>query len=94
MAIPHPATRVHLLALTALCPALVSGEGDTGAAQKGNSYTLEVAEHAAAFAQYFLHDVRVTQVQLDELFALLSAVKTGEISEAEEIGRASCRERV
>src|SRR5712691_9211578 len=42
MAIPHPATRVHLLALTALCPALVSGEGDTGAAQKGNSYTLKV----------------------------------------------------
>ena len=42
MAIPHPATRVHLLTLTALCPALVSGEGDTGAAQKGNSYTLEI----------------------------------------------------
>src|SRR6267378_2031236 len=44
MAIPHPATRVHLLALTALCPALVSGEGDTGAAQKGNSYTLKLQQ--------------------------------------------------
>jgi len=37
---------------------------------------VEVAEHATAFSPYFLHDVHVTQVQLDELFALLSAVKT------------------
>src|SRR5262249_27335599 len=42
-----------------------------------------------AFSQYFVHDVRVTQVQLDELFALLSAVKTGEVSEAEAITRLS-----
>src|SRR3989442_538469 len=47
------------------------------------AWLVEVAEHAAAFSQYFLHDVRVTQVQLDELFTLLSAVKTGEVSEAE-----------
>src|SRR5262249_4950029 len=39
--------------------------------------------------QYFLHDVRVTQVQLDELFALLSAVKTGEVSAAEAVERLS-----
>src|SRR6266446_8615224 len=39
--------------------------------------------------QYFLHDIRVTQVQLDELFALLSAVKTGEVSEAEAVERLS-----
>jgi IS1 family transposase len=42
-----------------------------------------------AFSQYFLHDVRVTQVQLDELFALLSAVKAGEVSDAEAIQRLS-----
>src|SRR6266496_3772601 len=42
-----------------------------------------------AFSQYFLHDVRVTQVQLDELFALLSAVKDGEVSEAEAVQRLS-----
>src|SRR2546428_1873352 len=53
------------------------------------AWLVEVAEHAAAFAQYFLHDVRVTQVQLDELFALLSAVKTGEVNEAEAITRLS-----
>jgi IS1 family transposase len=52
-------------------------------------WLVEVAEHAAAFSQYFLHDVRVTQVQLDELFALLSAVKTGEVSDAEAIQRLS-----
>src|SRR5439155_1327217 len=45
--------------------------------------------HAAAFSRYFLYDVRVTQVQLDELFALLSAVKDGEVSEAEAVQRLS-----
>src|SRR5207253_8152077 len=50
-------------------------------------WLVEVADHAAAFSQYFLHDVRVTQVQLDELFALLSAVQAGEVSEAEAIER-------
>jgi IS1 family transposase len=52
-------------------------------------WLVEVADHAAAFSRYFLHDVRVTQVQLDELFALLSAVKDGEVSEAEAIQRLS-----
>src|SRR6267378_4228037 len=52
-------------------------------------WLVEVADHAAAFPQYFLHDVRVTQVQLDELFALLSAVKAGALSEAAAIQRLS-----
>jgi IS1 family transposase len=52
-------------------------------------WVVEAAEQLQAFSQYFLYDVRVTQVQLDELFALLSAVKTGEISEAEAITRLS-----
>jgi hypothetical protein len=43
------------------------------------------AEQLRAFSQHFLHDVRVRQVQLDELFALLSAVKNGEVSAAEAI---------
>src|SRR5262249_51147495 len=50
-------------------------------------WLVEVADHATAFSRYFLHDVRVTQVQLEELFALLSAVKAGEVSEAEAITR-------
>jgi IS1 family transposase/transposase-like protein len=53
------------------------------------AWLVEAAEHLQAFSQYLLHDVRVTQLQLDELYALLSAVKDGEISEAEAIKRLS-----
>jgi hypothetical protein len=52
-------------------------------------WLVEVADHATAFARYFLHDVRVTQVQLDARLALLSAVKAGGVSEAEAITRLS-----
>jgi IS1 family transposase len=52
-------------------------------------WLVEAAEHLQAFSRYFLHDVRVTQVQLDELFALLSAVKAGEVSEGEALTRLS-----
>jgi IS1 family transposase len=50
-------------------------------------WLVEAAAQLRAFSQYVLHDVRVRQVQLDELLALLSAVKTGEVSEAEAIAR-------
>ena len=50
-------------------------------------WLVEAAELLRACSQHFLHDVRVRQVQLDELFALLSAVKHGEVSEAEAIER-------
>jgi hypothetical protein len=42
-----------------------------------------VAEPAAAFSQYCLHAVRVTQGQLDALLARLSAGQAGAVSEAE-----------
>jgi hypothetical protein len=38
------------------------------------AWLVQGADHAAAFSRYCLHDLRVRQVQLDELFALLSAV--------------------
>src|SRR2546422_703192 len=50
-------------------------------------WLIEAAEQLHAFSRYVLHDVRVTQVQLDELFALLSAVKAGDVSTAEAIER-------
>src|SRR6266705_3759729 len=50
-------------------------------------WLVEAADQLTAFSQYFLHDVRVTQVQLDELYALLRAVKDGEVSEAEALTR-------
>jgi IS1 family transposase len=53
------------------------------------AWLVEAADHLQAVSQHFLHDVRVTQVQLDELDALLSAVKDGEVSEAEAMGRLS-----
>jgi hypothetical protein len=52
-------------------------------------WLIEAAEHLEAFSRYFLHDVDVEQVQMDELFALLSAVKDGEVTEAEAIKRLS-----
>jgi IS1 family transposase len=50
-------------------------------------WLVEAAEQLRAFSQHFLHDVRVQQVQLDEVFVLLSAVKDGTVSEAEAIER-------
>jgi IS1 family transposase len=52
-------------------------------------WLVEAADHAAAFPRYFLHDLHVSQVQLYEVFALLSAVKAGEGSDAEAIQRLS-----
>src|SRR5262249_39680866 len=50
-------------------------------------WLVEAAEQLRAFSQHFLHGIRVRHVQLDELFALLSAVKAGEVSEADAIAR-------
>ena len=50
-------------------------------------WLVAAAEQLQAFSRHVLHDVRVRQVQLDEVFALLSAVKDGEVSAAEAIER-------
>src|SRR5215471_11796146 len=60
----------------------VRGRGEYGAPVVGRG-----RRAAAAFSQHFLYDVRVRQVQLDEVFALLSAVKEGTVSEADAIAR-------
>jgi hypothetical protein len=52
-------------------------------------WLVEAAEQLRAFSHYFLHDLHLTQVQMDELYALLSAVKAGEVSEADAIQRLS-----
>jgi hypothetical protein len=46
------------------------------------AWRVEAAAHLRAFSRYLLHDVHVDHVQLDELFALLSAVRDGEVTEA------------
>jgi IS1 family transposase len=50
---------------------------------------VEAAAHLDAFLRHCLHDLDVEQVQRDELFALLSAVKEGEGSERQAIKRLS-----
>jgi IS1 family transposase len=50
---------------------------------------VEAAEHLAAFSRHFVHALAVEQVPMDELFALLSAVQAGEVSEQQAIKRLS-----
>ena len=50
-------------------------------------WLVEAAEHLQALSRHFLHAMHGNQVQLDELFALLSAVKDREVNEAEAITR-------
>jgi len=52
-------------------------------------WLVEAAEHLEVFTHYHLRDLHVEQVQMDELFALLSAVKEGEVTEAQAIKRLS-----
>jgi IS1 family transposase len=50
-------------------------------------WLVEATAHLQAFTNYFLCNVHVTQLQLDELYALLRGVKDGEISEANALMR-------
>jgi hypothetical protein len=52
-------------------------------------WLVEAAEQFLAFSAYFLCDLHVQQLQLDEVYAVLSAVKEGEITEAKAIKRLS-----
>src|SRR4030095_3061967 len=50
-------------------------------------WLMEAAEQLKAFVQYFLCDVHVRQVQLDELYAVLRAVKDGDLRAEEAVKR-------
>ncbi len=50
-------------------------------------WLVEAAEQLQAFSAYFLCDLHVRQLQLDELYAVLREVKSGELSEDEAIKR-------
>jgi len=50
-------------------------------------WLVEAAEQLQAFSAYFLCDVHVRQLQLDELYAVLRSVKDAEISEDNAIKR-------
>jgi IS1 family transposase len=53
------------------------------------NWLVEAAEQLNAFSGYFLHELQINQVQLDELYAVLSAVRDGEMSEAEAVEQLS-----
>src|SRR6266516_2283711 len=48
-------------------------------------WLVEAAEPLQAFARYFLCDVHVRQVQLDELYTVIRAVKDGALGKDEAI---------
>ena len=50
-------------------------------------WLIEAAEQLRAFSAYFLCDLHLEQLQLDELYAVLRALKAGEISDDEAIKR-------
>jgi len=50
-------------------------------------WLVEAAEQLRAFTRYFLCDVPVHQVQLDELYAVIRSLKAGEMSEEDAIQR-------
>jgi IS1 family transposase len=52
-------------------------------------WLVEATDHLRAFSAYFLCDLHVKQLQLDELYAVLSAVKDGDITTAKAIKRLS-----
>src|SRR5262252_2298990 len=53
------------------------------------AWLVEAAEQLRAFSAYVLCDLHVKQLQLDELYAVLSAVKEGTMSKAKAIKRLS-----
>jgi IS1 family transposase len=52
-------------------------------------WLVEAAEQLQAFSDYFLRELHLSQVQLDELYAVLSAVRAGDLSEAEAVEQLS-----
>jgi hypothetical protein len=88
--------RVAVDLLVRVIACLAEGLGIRGTARvfEGDPNTVlqwlrEAAEQLRAFAQYFLYDLHLTQVQLDELYAVLSALKEGPLSEEGAIARLS-----
>jgi transposase-like protein/IS1 family transposase len=86
--------RVAVEILVRVIACLAEGLGIRGAARVFEvdpntvlDWLVEAAEQLRAFSQYFLRDLHLTQVQLDELYAVLNAVKDATVSQAEAIER-------
>jgi hypothetical protein len=57
------------------------------------NWLMEAAEQLQAFSAYFLHDMHLNQMQLDELYAVLSAVRDREMGEAQALDHLSTSPR-
>ena len=57
------------------------------------AWLIEAADHAEAVSRFLLHDLNVKQVQFDELFALVSKLRAGQIDEQDAIERLARRPR-
>jgi hypothetical protein len=91
-----PGTRVAPERVVGAVSALAEGLGIRAVARvfavdphTGLQWLVEAADQAATLSRDCLHDVRLTQVHLDALFALLRAVKAGEVNEGGAIQRLS-----
>jgi hypothetical protein len=90
MVLRRPGTHVLPERLVWAIGALAEGQGMRAVARVFEvdpptvlAWLIEVADHAAVFCPHCLYDVRVTQVPLAELFALLSAVKADEVGDTQ-----------
>ena len=52
-------------------------------------WLVEAAEQLKVFSDYLLHELQIHQIQLDELYAVLSAVRDGDMREAEAVEQLS-----
>src|SRR5215510_1857821 len=50
---------------------------------------VEATEQLKTFSDYFLHELQINQIQLDELYAVLRAVRDGDMHEAEAVEQLS-----
>ena len=53
------------------------------------AWRMEAAEHLKGVSRSCIHDLHVSPIQMDALFALRRALKDGEVSEAEALTRLS-----
>jgi IS1 family transposase len=94
---PLHGTRVHTELIVRVMASLAEGLGIRAAARVFEvdpntvlAWLIDAADHLEAFSQALLRDVQVSQVQLDELYAVLHAVKAGQMTEAGAIERLEC----
>jgi IS1 family transposase len=88
--------RASVELIVRVLPCLAEGLGIRGTARVFEidpntvlSWLVDAAEQLTAFSAYFLHEVHIKQIQLDELYAVLGAVRDGDMSQAEAIERLS-----